>query len=291
MYRKWALCFLVTALLQSATGISSLSAADRHSQATSSPGRTELLTKRLKFSAVVGVVSMGIGSAFRLGINEANRDPLFGGNNGVDRFFRRHFGDAGKTSNVVDSNGTVFTLAAGLGAVILMQNLLSDGPVWRNTAYEVAVFGTGFMTELGVRLAVKSSFARRRPFLEFASPQDATTLNANSKNHLSFYSGHTSTAFYTAAYADQRIGDLLKARSLGRYRLMSIIPLYGWASYMAFSRVQIDKHYFTDVAAGGLVGTAWGIWHYRYHHSTREGWAILPFLGKTRFGLMASRAL
>lgn len=291
MYPKWVVYFLVTALLQSAVGISYANAADRDSQESSLPGRSELLTKRLKLSAVVGVVSLGMGSAFALGIDEVNRNPLFGGNNGLDRFFRRHFGDPGKTTNIVDGNGTSITLTAGLGSIILLQSLLSDGSVWRDAAYEVAVFSTGFMTELGVRLAVKSLFARRRPFLEFASPADTATLNANPRNHLSFYSGHTSSAFYTAAYVDQRIGALLNARRLGRYRFMSLVPLYGWATYIAYSRVQIDKHYFTDVATGGLVGTVWAIWHNRYHHATRDGWAILPFVGGTRFGLLASRTL
>ena len=265
-------------------------AAERPGLHQNTPKKTAYFTHRLKLSTIGGIASIGAGIAIAFSIDEVNRNPVIGGPNGLDRYFRNRLRATGKTSNFLDHRGTYYTLAGSVGGMIFLQRMLKDGPYWRDAAYEVMVFGVGLMTEVGLRIAVKTSFARRRPLLEFADPLNSATLNTNPKNHLSFYSGHASTAFYTAAYADQKIGDLLRARDLQRYRLLSILALYSWASYMAFSRIEIDKHYFSDVFTGGLVGTAWGIWHYRYHHSTRNGWTVLPAFDGERVGVMVGWA-
>ncbi len=39
-------------------------------------------------------------------------------------------------------------------------------------------------------------------------------------------------------------------------RWVSPIVSFGWASFVGLSRIHADKHYFTDVLAGAIVGTA-----------------------------------
>ena len=34
------------------------------------------------------------------------------------------------------------------------------------------------------------------------------------------------------------------------------IVSFGWASFVGLSRIHADKHYFTDVLSGAIVGTA-----------------------------------
>jgi membrane-associated phospholipid phosphatase len=73
---------------------------------------------------------------------------------------------------------------------------------------------------------IKFSVGRTRP--------DGTSL--------SFPSGHSASAFATAAVLQRHLG--WKAG----------IPAYGLAAYVAASRVQVQRHYLSDVAFGAAVG-------------------------------------
>jgi membrane-associated phospholipid phosphatase len=242
---------------------------------------------------VGAAVSLGVGLAVSAHIDETRRRPVIGAPPRIDRFFRDRLYDAGRATNFLDHRGTAYTLLGGVSAMLLLQQALDADARWRDGVYEVAVFGVGFLAQEGVKLAVKSSFARRRPELEFADPADFPVLNAEPKNHQSFYSGHAVAAFYTAAYADQRIGGLLRRRYSGpagrAYRALSFLGLYGWAGYVGYSRMQIDRHYFTDVLAGAALGASWGIWHYRRHHARDGRWSAAPVFDGTRVGVMVSR--
>jgi membrane-associated phospholipid phosphatase len=74
--------------------------------------------------------------------------------------------------------------------------------------------------------AIKFSVGRTRP--------DGTTL--------SFPSGHSASAFATAAVLQRHLG--WKAG----------IPAYGVAAYVATSRIQVQRHYLSDVAFGAAIG-------------------------------------
>ena len=58
----------------------------------------------------------------------------------------------------------------------------------------------------------------------------------------SFPSGHATSAFMGASFIQKRYG--------WKYS----IPAYAGASYVAYSRVEADKHYWEDVVAGAAVG-------------------------------------
>ena len=62
--------------------------------------------------------------------------------------------------------------------------------------------------------------------------------------HMSFPSGHATSAFAGAAFLQRRFG----------WRLG--IPAYGLASYVAYSRVETKQHYTSDVVAGAAIGVA-----------------------------------
>jgi membrane-associated phospholipid phosphatase len=74
--------------------------------------------------------------------------------------------------------------------------------------------------------AIKISVGRTRP--------DGTSL--------SFPSGHSASAFATAAVLQRHLG--WKAG----------IPAYGVAAYVAASRIQVQRHYLSDVAFGAAIG-------------------------------------
>jgi hypothetical protein len=63
---------------------------------------------------------------------------------------------------------------------------------------------------------------------------------------LSFPSGHTATAFASATVLQRRFGWKVG------------IPAYGVASYVAASRVEMHRHYLSDVAFGAALGIVAG---------------------------------
>jgi membrane-associated phospholipid phosphatase len=81
-----------------------------------------------------------------------------------------------------------------------------------------------------VTQAIKFSVGRTRP--------DGTTL--------SFPSGHSASAFATAAVLQRHLG--WKAG----------VPAYGVAAYVAASRIQEKRHYLSDVAFGAAIGMVAG---------------------------------
>ena len=67
----------------------------------------------------------------------------------------------------------------------------------------------------------------------------------DSNNH-SFPSGHTSSAFATAAVLERHLG--WKAG----------LPAYGFATYVGMARMSANKHHLSDVIMGAAVGIAAG---------------------------------
>ena len=89
----------------------------------------------------------------------------------------------------------------------------------------------------------------------------------------SFPSGHAAITFSSAEFMRARYGWKYGA------------PAYVLASFVAYSRVRAHKHYFRDVAAGGIIGVV------SSHIMTRRfhGWQIQPELGLRQTTLRVSR--
>ena len=96
----------------------------------------------------------------------------------------------------------------------------------------------------------------------------------------SFFSGHTSTAFVTSAFLHRETVDAIDAweavEQLPTLRTglktASFVLLYGWASYVGYSRIADNKHYVSDVVVGAAVGTLIGNLVYEsYFGSDEEG--------------------
>ena len=81
--------------------------------------------------------------------------------------------------------------------------------------------------DLGVTYGLKLAIKERRP---------------DGSDNQSFPSAHTSVAFASAEYLRKRYG------------LEYGIPAYGLASFVAYSRVEADRHYVRDVLAGAAIG-------------------------------------
>jgi membrane-associated phospholipid phosphatase len=98
--------------------------------------------------------------------------------------------------------------------------------------------------------AVKFTLGRQRPYAHFAPPGTPPTTDDN----LSFYSGHAAVTFTTSVAA----GTIASLRGYSGANVVWI-PGVVLASVTSYLRLGCDRHYFTDVVAGMVVGTAVGI--------------------------------
>lgn len=99
----------------------------------------------------------------------------------------------------------------------------------------------------GVTNILKYTIDRDRPFITY--PDITKKSKAGSP---SFPSGHTSSAFATAT-----------SLSLIYSKWYVIVPSYGWAATVGYSRMHLGVHYPSDVLAGAVIGagSAW-LTHY-----------------------------
>lgn len=97
---------------------------------------------------------------------------------------------------------------------------------------------------------VKLLVARERPSVHLGLAPGPRTDD----DDVSFYSGHTSTAFALVAAAGE-------VATLRRYPHAALVWAVGFplAATVGYLRVAAGKHYLTDVLAGALVGTLVGL--------------------------------
>ena len=90
-----------------------------------------------------------------------------------------------------------------------------------------------------------------------------------------FFSGHASSVFFSSTFFNRRFRLHMRENwTADEYRVgrvLSPIVSFGWATFVGLSRVQADRHYFTDVAAGALVGAAMGELFFRLAYESQSG--------------------
>ncbi len=104
---------------------------------------------------------------------------------------------------------------------------MSDSP--RMTAVGADLFRSQLMSQ-GLTMVAKQAVRRHRP----------------EGSGYAFPSGHTTVSFASATVLQRHFGWRVGA------------PAYALASYVAMSRVQMQRHYLSDVAFGAALGIAAG---------------------------------
>ncbi len=135
-----------------------------------------------------------------------------------------------------------------------ITGLFLAGRVSQNQSFQKLTYSLAQATAMSMALAgiVKPAVRRARPDLD---------------NRRSFYSGHTSNAFAWAAVISRGHGVEIS------------IPSYAVAVLIGASRLEMNKHYLTDVTVGATVGYLIGRSVSRPRHpgsSRRFGWEITP---------------
>jgi membrane-associated phospholipid phosphatase len=118
----------------------------------------------------------------------------------------------------------------------------------REVAEDLLVLAESMSTGILVTQGVKYAVARLRPDAwargTIESPDDV----------LSFWSGHTSFAFTTAAAATQ----IARLRGRPGWKWLAVAT-FSAAALTGYLRVAADRHWATDVISGAVMGTATGL--------------------------------
>ena len=146
-------------------------------------------------------------------------------------------------------------LATSLVAPLLLQ--VQDG-FDQAAGQQSLIYGETLAASILLNTATKYLVQRPRPYVYNKRPEvQEYVAQQGDDAHLSFYSGHASTAFSGAI-----AGSILYAQdgttSLGARVAMWGLEL-GLASATAVLRVRAGKHYYSDVVLGVLIGSAIGI--------------------------------
>ncbi len=141
----------------------------------------------------------------------------------------------------------------------------SEGESWETVGVDALIVAEVITVSMATNQFVKFVVARERPFVHARSP-DERRARFNTDDNLSFYSGHTKLAFSAATAAGM-------VASMRHYDLAPAVWASGGvlASSTGVLRIGADRHYFSDVFVGALLGIAYGtLIPYVFHRPTRD---------------------
>jgi membrane-associated phospholipid phosphatase len=188
----------------------------------------------------------------------------------VNALDRHVVGNASSTAgHLSDLTVTLAIVAPAVGDAFALgwnRPLFEDAVVYAQTLFVNGALTTG----------AKLAFQRPRPITYTGDP----VWVGKSEGYVSFYSGHTSTAFAALGAASMTIGYRYGSWALP----WAVTALVGVS--VAAERVAAGRHFYTDVGAGALAGIAVGVavpWLHR-----RTGATVTPGPADS-FGLGVSR--
>ena len=164
----------------------------------------------------------------------------------------------GKTNFLDNWTGSAITpitfglILAGADATWPQRHSVQD------VSQDMYLYITGLLTNKGLTDLSKGFFRRPRP-VTFMADSAVAGLNKSAQYfRTAFFSGHTSSSFFSAAFLNLRLRSIMRQRlAPGEYRDWRWAPpslLLGWASFVGWSRIHAYKHFPSDVFIGALIG-------------------------------------
>jgi membrane-associated phospholipid phosphatase len=145
------------------------------------------------------------------------------------------------------SNALMISLPVGalLGVVLTAR---ADGAGARQIGEDVVVLAEGVALATTLMQVAKFSTGRLRP------QAWASGGGVSAGSRMSFWAGHSSSAFSMAAGATQ----VARLRGRPGWKWIALATFTG-AAAVSWARLASDRHWLTDVLAGTAVGTATGL--------------------------------
>lgn len=215
-------------------------------------------------------VIIGAGSAAVLGLNyliaeiDTGRGSLIPSPLPGDRWLTATLGgtwEPGKTNWLDNTAGSALTPAFGAIGLFVTNFSWPEGKPWKDAGQDLFLYHSGLWATKGVTGIFKGVVARPRPFFYFF-PNEAIKLVDWEPNDArrSFFSGHTSSAFFAMTYLNKRVRAVMRQRlacnDYQNWRWLPSTVAFSWATYVGWTRIHAYKHYFSDVLAGALAGFA-----------------------------------
>jgi membrane-associated phospholipid phosphatase len=166
-----------------------------------------------------------------------------------------------------------------LGADALIAN--HDGAI-HNFGPDVLIIVETTVVAMDVNQFVKFIVGRQRPYVHALSAAESEQREPTNDDNLSFFSGHTTGSFALAVAT----GTVASMRGYRWAPLAWIVGLV-LAATTAYLRIAADRHYFTDVLTGAVVGSAFGFTIPYFFHGPRSERTnvTVSMLGSNRVGL------
>ena len=133
-------------------------------------------------------------------------------------------------------SASVYPIALASPSAILAYGYIKKDKHYKNAGwYMVGSLAANTIVTQGAKYIIN----RKRPYQDY--PLQVNPYQADIDP--SFPSGHTSTAFATAA-----------ALSITFHKWYVTVPAYLWATGVGYSRINLGEHYPSDVLVGAVVG-------------------------------------
>ncbi|MDB5192393.1 MAG: phosphatase family protein [Segetibacter sp.] len=160
--------------------------------------------------------------------------------------------DAVRNANPQNPNSTVWKYASqsakpisvGLPAAMLATGFFTHDKKLREESLEM--FGSLVITFVATE-GLKRLVDRQRPYQKYTG-----VFPDEYEDGESFPSGHTSVAFSTAT-----------SLSINHPKWYVIVPAYGWAVGVGYSRMYLGQHYPTDLLGSAIVGAGSAVLSHR----------------------------
>lgn len=166
----------------------------------------------------------------------------------------------GKRNFLDDDIGSAYTTIAA-GCLLGVTDLAwPQGDKSKTFFQDQFLFHSGALATKGVTDLFKGIVRRQRPLVYFA-PKIAALhdVTAPEDDFHGFFSGHASSAFFAMTFLNIRARSVMRqemsAYNYRDWRWLSPTISFGWATFVALSRVQAFRHYISDVAVGAIAGT------------------------------------
>ena len=160
--------------------------------------------------------------------------------------------EVGKNGRVsagsMDKNIIPYTIILSRMAYNLGSDLFTEKGASLESYKHSMLFGKALIYTFTLTEFIKNFTYRERP---------------DKSDSRSFFSGHSSTTFTAASFLYREIDDFFDEWSTTSdndflrtsFKAASFSLLYGWAGYVAYSRMLDNKHYIIDVIIGAATGT------------------------------------